>query len=628
MWRGRVALLALFAVALLVSPAAAGMPTYAGTGDALPGGATVGETLGPELVTQTCAGWGLTTPVGAWSCSGTTITRTSSGSDLAITNAVVVAGKTYEVTWTPAPLPSGTGAFTLSLGGVSAPRRDRAATYTERLKALTTGAITITANSAATNTIPVGVSVREVTSKIIAPSGDAIFAPDNDVILGGRSGSGQAIFSHRFLNDGLEDDDGEAGVVGSEWLRLTNSDGTRSLDFSFYTWGPMISMRGSTLLEFYTQNPTTTLPEPMMTFYYPNAATHSVQVRRPDDSDALILNAPNVADGELTITSQNAGVDLVLDPTKNLIISGSTRVTGNATSVLTGSINATASTAVVGVDTLFTTELQVGDRITVTGETRTVTVITDATHLTVDAAFTDTADDTSPDKLAAEFISRDSAGAVDVIISDRGYVGVNDPAPSNHLTVKTAATGDGIALKNANGYAMAYLKSNAEIGANLELNDGTGNQKVAISSRDTATSYIANNGNFGVGDTSPAYLLTAGSGDMWGVNATGLEINKPQAVTCTAGAGKSALTVTPTSSYIEITNSDADGCDIAMGETGMAAGMVVTLCIVSSAGTTVDFADSGGVSELAGAFAGTVDDCLTLRYGNTTTWREVSRSAN
>jgi len=68
-----------------------------------------------------------------------------------------------------------------------------------------------------------------------------------------------------------------------------------------------------------------------------------------------------------------------------------------ANTVLTGSIDATASTAVVGVGTLFNTELVVGDYILVTGETRRVTVITDDLNLTVDTAFTDLANDTTPE---------------------------------------------------------------------------------------------------------------------------------------------------------------------------------------------------------------------------------------
>ncbi|MDO8335653.1 MAG: right-handed parallel beta-helix repeat-containing protein, partial [Candidatus Saccharibacteria bacterium] len=55
--------------------------------------------------------------------------------------------------------------------------------------------------------------------------------------------------------------------------------------------------------------------------------------------------------------------------------SGSSLIRANATTVLTGSIDPAASTAVVGVGTKFTTELQVGDRITVSAETRTVTAI-------------------------------------------------------------------------------------------------------------------------------------------------------------------------------------------------------------------------------------------------------------
>lgn len=68
---------------------------------------------------------------------------------------------------------------------------------------------------------------------------------------------------------------------------------------------------------------------------------------------------------------------------------------------ITGSIDATASTAVVGVGTLFNTELAIGDRLIVSGEVRKVDSITDNLNLTVDAAFTDTANDTSPEKVSA-----------------------------------------------------------------------------------------------------------------------------------------------------------------------------------------------------------------------------------
>jgi hypothetical protein len=88
----------------------------------------------------------------------------------------------------------------------------------------------------------------------------------------------------------------------------------------------------------------------------------------------------------------------VLATTNTGIAAANTFTTNGYTSVLTGTIDPAASTAVVGVGTLFTTELVIGDYITVTGQTRQVTAITDNTNLTVGSAFSDNANDTSPDR--------------------------------------------------------------------------------------------------------------------------------------------------------------------------------------------------------------------------------------
>lgn len=55
--------------------------------------------------------------------------------------------------------------------------------------------------------------------------------------------------------------------------------------------------------------------------------------------------------------------------------------------VLTGTANATSTTAVVGTGTLFTSELAVGDDIVISNQRRTVASITDNTHLAVTSAF-------------------------------------------------------------------------------------------------------------------------------------------------------------------------------------------------------------------------------------------------
>ena len=64
---------------------------------------------------------------------------------------------------------------------------------------------------------------------------------------------------------------------------------------------------------------------------------------------------------------------------------------------LTGSIDPTASTTVVGVGTKFLTELSIGDEIVVSSETRIVTAIASDLSLTVSVATTNTANDATPD---------------------------------------------------------------------------------------------------------------------------------------------------------------------------------------------------------------------------------------
>ena len=73
------------------------------------------------------------------------------------------------------------------------------------------------------------------------------------------------------------------------------------------------------------------------------------------------------------------------------------KLTKSSVFTLTGTIDPAASTTVPGVGTLFLTEVVVGDEITVTGETRTVSAIASNTSLTVTSAFSNNANDTTPD---------------------------------------------------------------------------------------------------------------------------------------------------------------------------------------------------------------------------------------
>jgi len=73
------------------------------------------------------------------------------------------------------------------------------------------------------------------------------------------------------------------------------------------------------------------------------------------------------------------------------------KLTDGATFTLTGSIDPVADPTVTGVNTLFLSEVSVGDEIVVSSETRTVGSIVSDTSLEVTAATTNTANDTSPD---------------------------------------------------------------------------------------------------------------------------------------------------------------------------------------------------------------------------------------
>ena len=75
------------------------------------------------------------------------------------------------------------------------------------------------------------------------------------------------------------------------------------------------------------------------------------------------------------------------------------KLTDGATFTMTGSIDVTGTnTNVPGTNTLYTSELSVGDEIVVSGETRIISSITGDTTAVVSAAWgSDLANDTSPD---------------------------------------------------------------------------------------------------------------------------------------------------------------------------------------------------------------------------------------
>lgn len=91
------------------------------------------------------------------------------------------------------------------------------------------------------------------------------------------------------------------------------------------------------------------------------------------------------------------------------------------------------------------------------------------------------------------------------------------------------------------------------------------------------------------------------------------------------GAGAASITLAMSAPSYRIDCQDVDGCNVTMGETNAISGQEITFTNISA--NTVNFADTSGVSELAGAFAAGQYDTLQVKYV-VDRWVETSRSNN
>ena len=95
---------------------------------------------------------------------------------------------------------------------------------------------------------------------------------------------------------------------------------------------------------------------------------------------------------------------------------------------ITGQIDPAASTSVTGVSTVFTTEAKIGDKLVVSGETRTITAIASDTACTVDTAFSNNAIDTTPEIHPCAFVVLDDSGGIDFLVDTDGNISTSDGA--------------------------------------------------------------------------------------------------------------------------------------------------------------------------------------------------------
>jgi len=102
-------------------------------------------------------------------------------------------------------------------------------------------------------------------------------------------------------------------------------------------------------------------------------------------------------------------------------VARSARGASNNTDI-TGEIDPIASTTVTGIGTVFTTEAKIGDQLVVSGETRTITAIASDTSLTVNLAFSNNANDATPEIHPASFVVVNDSGVIDMLIDTDGNI--------------------------------------------------------------------------------------------------------------------------------------------------------------------------------------------------------------
>jgi hypothetical protein len=173
-------------------------------------------------------------------------------------------------------------------------------------------------------------------------------------------------------------------------------------------------------------------------------------------------------------------------------------------------------------------------------------------------------------------------------LNERVGIGVDTPQSVLHVVGDEVRIGDGGVIDSATGDGDLYVEDFLEV-------DGS----ASVAGTATITNvFITAKLNLGVQSFS-----VADSGD----------------------GSPAAGTLTPTSAYVEVTCNDVDGCNVAMGEGSAAQGD--SLFVVNIGANAVNFADTPGVSEIAGAFAAGQYDTISMIYIGDR-WVELSRSDN
>jgi hypothetical protein len=243
----------------------------------------------------------------------------------------------------------------------------------------------------------------------------------------------------------------------------------------------------------------------------------SVASIKGDAGSALALGANN-SEAMRIISGGNVGIGTVA-PSALLALQG------NTPTALTGTLAVTnLSATVTGTTTLFTTELNVGDAIKISGVTYQVATIVSATSLTLTTSYAGvTASGLTGYKDSNLFAINNGFGTGLVTVNKSGNVGIGTTNPQDKLSVNgniliTEANKLGFRYSAGDPGPYSYMTGGGATpisfynlyGSTPTIKSFTFNSNPGGVATETVT--ILNNGNVGIGTTEPVSALHVGTG--------------------------------------------------------------------------------------------------------------------
>lgn len=232
--------------------------------------------------------------------------------------------------------------------------------------------------------------------------------------------------SHSTINDNTVNNSGSRGInVQGAYSSITGNIVSNSVNQGIYLWAASNTVVSANALH---DNGGTGAVDSL--YVYSTSYAQISDNRITDTAGTgYAINIANISSIQNVLSNNSffgVGAERLFDAGSNTqyvnqatsaqtLQTGSTLIKPLASTVIAGSIDPGASTSVTGVGTKFLSQLQAGDKIVVSGETRTIISIASDTTLTVDRPFSDNANDTTIDRLPAALVVRNSTSTKNVL---------------------------------------------------------------------------------------------------------------------------------------------------------------------------------------------------------------------